>query len=75
MTISGDEAIERARACAEQNGWAWCEPVRVSLSRAYALFGRPRYEVRSNAERLGSNARIIVDGEDGSILAAHWLPR
>jgi len=39
------------------------------------VFGRRRYEVWSNAERLGSNARIIVDGEDGSIVAAHWLPR
>ena len=75
MTISEDEAIERARACAEQHGWAWREPVRASLSRAYVVFGRRRYEIWSNAERLGSNASILVDGEDGSIIAAHWRPR
>src|SRR5207248_934986 len=64
MTISPEQAIELARACAEERGWPWLEPVDVSRSRAYVLFGRVEYEVRSNAECRGSNARVVVDGED-----------
>lgn len=75
MAISREQAIDLARACAEERGWAWREPVRVSRSRAYVLFGGVRYEVWSSADRLGTNARVIVDGEDGTIVAAHWLPR
>lgn len=75
MTISEEEAIERARRCAEERGWAWQEPVRVTRSRAFLFFGRVRYEVRTNAEMRGSNARIVVDAEDGAITEAHWLPR
>jgi hypothetical protein len=75
MTISVEEAIERARRCAQERGWVWCEPVRVTQSRAFVLGGRLRYEVRTNAEMRGTNARIVVDAEDGSIIEAHWLPR
>lgn len=31
--------------------------------------------MRSNAARLGTNARVVVDGEDGTIVAAYWLRR
>jgi hypothetical protein len=75
MTISIEEAIERARRCAEERGWVWLEPVIVNRSRAFVLVGRVRYEVRTNAEMRGSNARVVVDAEDGSIAEAHWLPR
>lgn len=75
MTISVEEAIERARRCVEERGWVWREPVHVTRSRAFVLLGRVRYEVRTNAEMRGSNARIVVDAEDGSITEAHWLPR
>ena len=57
MTISSEEAIERARRCAEERGWVWREPVIVKRSRAFVLIGRVRYEVRTNAEMRGSNAR------------------
>lgn len=75
MTISVDDAIARARRCAEERGWVWCEPVRVTRSRAFVLLGRVRYQVWTNAEMRGTNARIVVDAEDGSIVEAHWLPR
>jgi hypothetical protein len=75
MTISSEEAIERARRCAEERGWVWREPVIVKRLRAFVLVGRVRYEVRTNAEMRGNNARIVVDAEDGSIAEAHWLPR
>ena len=75
MTISSVEAVERARRCAEERGWAWREPVRVIRSRSFVILGRVTYEVRSNAESRGSNARVIVAADDGSIVEAHWLPR
>jgi len=75
MTISVENAIECARRCAEERGWAWREPVLVTRSRTFVFVGRVRYEVRTNAEMRGSNARIVVDAEDGSIIEAHWLPR
>lgn len=75
MTISVEDAIERARRCAEDRGWLWREPVRVTRSRAFVVLGRVRYEVWTNAEMRGSNARIVVDAEDGSIVEAYWLPR
>ena len=77
MTISVEDAIEHARRCAEERGWAWREPVGVTRSPTFAFLGRVRvrYEVRTNAEMRGRNARIVVDAEDGSIIEAHWLPR
>jgi hypothetical protein len=31
--------------------------------------------VWTNTEMRGGNARVVVDGEDGSIADARWLPR
>lgn len=75
MRISIEEALQRARRCAEERGWVWQEPVRVTRSRAFILVGRLRYDVWTNAEMRGCNARIVVDADDGSITEAHWLPR
>ena len=75
MTISVENATERARRCAEERGWPWREPIRVTRSCGFVFLGRVRYEVRTNVEMRGSNARIVVDAEDGSIIEAHWLPR
>jgi hypothetical protein len=75
VTISSEEAVERARRYAEERGWTWREPVRVTRSRSLVVLGRATYEVRSNAESRGSNARVIVAADDGSIVEAHWLPR
>ena len=75
MSITPEEAVERARRYAEERGWAWREPVLVTRSRSFVLVGRATYEVRSNADSRGSNARVIVAADDGSILEAHWLPR
>lgn len=75
MTISAEEAVERARRHAEERGWPWREPVSVTRHRAYLILGRVTYEVRSSSDRIGSNARVIVAADDGSIVEAYWLPR
>lgn len=75
MTISAEEAVERARRHAGERGWTWREPVSVTRSRSFVILGRVTYEVRSNSESRGSNARVIVSADDGSIVEAYWLPR
>jgi hypothetical protein len=76
MTISADEAIARARLYAEERGWTWREPVRVTPLRRFPVFGRvTTYEVWSNAECKGMNARVIVAADDGTIIKGYWLPR
>jgi len=42
---------------------------------ARTLFGRERWEVRTNAQRRGTNARFVIDAVDGNVLEAFWLPR
>jgi hypothetical protein len=75
MTISKEEAIEIARRAAKERGWRWEEPVRVSRSRRFVFFGRLTYEVWTNAKMRGCNGRYVVDGEDGTVREAYWLPR
>jgi len=75
MTITRDEAIEIARRAANARGWRWETPVRVTRSRRFLLFGRASYEIWTNADVRGCNARFIVDGENGSVRRAAWLRR
>ena len=75
MTLALEDAVARARRVAEERGWPWTEPVHVAPRRAYVLFGRASYEIRTNAAMRGQNARIVIDAEDGSVIEAHWLPR
>lgn len=75
MTISKEDAIASARRSAEERGWRWEQPIRVTRSRRFVLFGRVTYEIWTNAAKRGSNARFFVDGEDGSVRKARWLPR
>ena len=75
VTISAEEALDRARRHAEERGWPWREPVTVTRRRAFVVLGRVTYEVWSSSDRKGSNARVIVAADDGSIVEAHWLPR
>ena len=75
MTISREEAIERAQKAVEERGWRWQEPVHVNRTRAYFVFGRVTNDVRTNADSLGGNARVVIDADDGTVLGAYWLPR
>ena len=75
MTISSEEAIENARRAATELGLRWEEPVRASRSRRFLFFGRVTFEVWTNADRRGANCRFVVDGDDGTVRRAYWLPR
>lgn len=73
--ISKEEAIERAREAAVERGWRWEEPISAKLVEAGLFSGRDQWEIRTNSMRRGSNARIVIDATDGSVVAAFWLPR
>lgn len=75
MAITKDEAIESARREAAARGWHWQEPSRASASRRFVLFGHLTYEVWTNADHRGGNCRFVVDGEDGTVREAYFLPR
>jgi len=66
--ITEQEAIERARRIAEEQGWAWLEPVRARRT------GRG-WEVFSNVLKRGGNVRVLVDRQSGEILEKGFNPR
>lgn len=73
--ITRDEAIAIARQAAVDRGWRWEEPVSAERGRTWLLFGRHKWEVRTNTQRRGANARFVIDAIDGHLLQAVWLPR
>jgi hypothetical protein len=73
--MTHEEAIRRARALAEERGWDWRDPVRVTETRRFVLFGRKRVTVWSNAHSRGANVVVELDAEAGDVLRAAWLAR
>ena len=73
--ISEEEAIEIARRVAVEKGWRWQEPVKAHRTRAFIFFGRSEWEVLTNADMRGTNVRVVVDAQDGTVLRAAYLPR
>jgi hypothetical protein len=73
--ISEQQAVERARSIARERGWTWREPVRVTRSRRFVLFGRERWSVRSNANMRGAIVFVVIDAHDGALLHAGYVPR
>ena len=67
-------AIRIARERAQQNGWAFAEPLGVVHRRSW--FGRPgRFEIETNAGKLGTKARFVIDEATGEIEAEGYIPR
>ena len=75
MTISVEDAVASARRSADERGWRWEEPIRVTRSRRFVFFGRVTYEIWTNADMRGGNGRFLIDGEAGTVREAYWLPR
>jgi hypothetical protein len=73
--ISEEEAIEIARRVAAEKGWRWKEPVKAHRTRAFIFIGRAEWEVLTNADMRGTNVRVVVDAQDGTVLRAAYLPR
>jgi hypothetical protein len=73
--VTADEALDVARAVAAAEGWPWQEPVAVRRQKSWIFFGSASWEVRTNAESLGSNVRIVIDEATGQVTDKHFLPR
>lgn len=72
--IESTAAIEIARARAAINGWAFAEPVQVVHRPGW--FGAPgRYEIETNAGKLGTKARFVIDGRTGEVVSEGYIPR
>lgn len=72
--IEGAAAIEIARARAGVNGWAFAEPIQLVHRRGW--FGRPgRYEIETNAGKLGTKARFVIDARTGAVVSEGYIPR
>jgi hypothetical protein len=68
------QALAIARHAAEAEGWAFVEPVKCALRKSWR--GVPlRWEIRTNAGRLGAIARFVIDARDGSIIEKGYVPR
>ena len=72
--MSKDEAIARAKALAEKQGWAWREPVHAETYRPW-LVGALRWRVVSNYGFRGGNVRVELDDTTGNIMKGQYLPR
>ena len=72
--ITGTEALEIARARATTKGWAFAAPVEVLERRSWS--GRvTRYEIETNADKLGTKARFVIDAESGSVVSEGYISR
>lgn len=72
--IDRDAAIEIARKRAEENGWAFAEPLAVVQRRGW-LGRSKRFEIETNAGQRGTKARFVVDAETGAVVSEGYIPR
>jgi hypothetical protein len=72
--IERDEAVEIARARATEKGWAFSEPVGVTLRRGW--FGQDdRYEIDTNASMRGTKARFVINAVTGEVISEGYVAR
>jgi hypothetical protein len=72
--LTEQEVIRLAKQAAQQQGWAWIEPARATLRRAWRG-NNGRWEVYSNAQGRGATARIVIDAVTGHVLEKGYIPR
>ncbi len=72
--IDSQTALQIARARAAEHGWAFGEPFSVQLRRGW-FKQNDRYEIETNAGRLGAKARFVIDAETGRIVSEGYVPR
>lgn len=66
--IDRNTAIEIARKRAAEKGWGFAEPLDI-LERHGWKGGTKHFEIESNAGKLGTKARFVVDAKTGEILS------
>lgn len=72
--IDQTHAIEIARKFAEEKGWAFAEPLDVRTRRRW--FGDIKhFEIETNAGKLGTKARFVIDAVSGTIMSSGYIRR
>lgn len=72
--ITEAEAIRIAKQLAQENAWAWDEPVQAVFRRTW--LGKPkRWEIYSNANKLGAKVRVFIDAISGVVLDKGYISR
>lgn len=69
-----EEAIARAQAVADQEGWTWLEPVHAALT-ADEESGRHAWSVASNFLAVGCSVHVVLDARTGEVLRKNYSPR
>ncbi len=72
--MTAQEVLRLAEAHAKEQGWPFVPPVSVRLHKPW-FFGRPHWDVWTNAEWRGQNARITLDAETGAVISSGFAPR
>jgi hypothetical protein len=72
--MTEQEAIDRAKQVAEEQGWAWVEPAHAAWRPAWFRKGG-KWEIFSNAHGLGAKARVVIDSRTGAVLEKGYVPR
>lgn len=67
--MTSEEALHKAKALAEREGWLFREPARVQR------VAHHRWEVISNAQGLGAKVRVVIDARSGEVLEKGYIPR
>ena len=68
------EAIAIAERIAEDNGWIWVTPVEAMWHPRWFGAGG-RWEIYSNADRLGAKVRIVIESPGGRVLEKGYISR
>lgn len=72
--ITESNAVEIARARSRQKGWAFVEPVHLVPRLAWSG-GVTRYEIETNAGKLGAKSRFVIDATSGASLSEGYVSR
>jgi hypothetical protein len=72
--IGQKESIEIARKRAEEKGWAFGEPLGVTVRQGWRE-ELLRFEIETNAGKLGTKARFTIDAKTGEIISEGYIPR
>lgn len=68
------EAVAIAERLAEENGWIWVAPVEAMWHPRWFGAGG-RWEIYSNADRLGAKVRVVIESPSGRVLEQGYIPR
>jgi hypothetical protein len=72
--VDRNPAIELARQCAAESGWALQAPLYV-VERTRWWGDVDSYEISSNPALRGNNARFVIDAATGEIRSKGYVPR